>query len=192
MSYGQGGGGWGAPPPGGGGGWGQPPPSGGGWGPPGQQPGSGPGQPPMPQQSYGEVPLARIPFTPDDEKNLKQMAWLARAAGIAGVVSWVLQAGVSFIIDIRVGGRSTVSGMLGLAVACLLALFLWKAAKAIEAMVATDGADQQHLGAAFQALRNYFMLKGALYILAIAAICCCGTALVFFGAVIGAAVLGSS
>jgi hypothetical protein len=195
MSMGQGGGGWGAPP--GGGGWGAPPSGGGGW--PAPPPGGAPpphGGPPQGGWSApgpapnGETPLAHIPFTPEDERHIRQMAWLARAAGIGAVASCVLQGGVGFITSIRSGGTPGGS-IMAIVIAAVLAYFLYEASTSLEKMITTDGADQQHLGKALAALRNYFLVKGFVYILAMLAFCCIAIAIAAIGASI-AAMLGSS
>jgi hypothetical protein len=163
MSYGQGGG-WGQ----GGGFPGGPPPPGGGYGAP---PPSGPTQ---------EAPLARIPFTPEDEANLSGMARYAKLAGVAlllsvlfnlagGIIAALATRGDQMLIQL---GIAIGSAVIGLGVAAVLAAFLFRAGNAITKVVTTDGADQEHLVDAFRGLRGYFMVNGILIILAICLGCC--------------------
>jgi len=187
MSFGQGqGGGWGqgggfGQPPGGGGGFG--PPGGGGFGPPPGGGGFGPGgfgqgQPPP---GGGEQPLARIPFSREDEANLMGAARMAKMAGIASVASAMINMGVGVLS--RSGGGG-LGGMVGIVVAIALAILLWRAADALEKVATTDHADQHHLMAALRELRSYFMVRGIVYIVGTVLVCCCGALLVAFGAAI--------
>lgn len=163
MSFGQGGRGWGQ----GGGGWGQggggfgPPPGGGGFGQPG---GFGHGQPP------GEQPLARIPFSREDEANLMGAARMAKIAGVVSVVGAVINA---FVGVLNRGDGGAFGGLLGIAITVALCALLWRAAGALEKVATTDHADQYHLVAALRDLRTYFMVRGIVYIAA-TLLCCCG------------------
>ena len=206
MSFGQGGGGWGqggggfgqppgAPPgapPGGGGGFGPPPGGGGGgFGPPGGfgqgggfghgGGGFGHGQPPG-GPGGGEQPLARIPFSREDEANLMGAARVAKIAGVTSVVSALINTGAGMLN----GGGSGFGGMLGIVIAAALAALLFRAAGALEKVATTDHADQHHLMAALRDLRTYFMVRGIAYIAVTLLICCCGALFfVFFGAMFG-------
>jgi hypothetical protein len=203
SDYGQGGGfGGGQPPSGGGGGFGQPPggggfgapPSGGGFGAP---PGSG-GAPPGGFGGGGDGPLAHIPFTPEDDKNLSGMARFAMLAGIAAIVGAVLQAISQMVrmvlVDSPLGNTGpqmalqACGGLLFVGIAGVLAVFLFKASNAVKKVVETDDADQQNLVAALDALKTYFMVKGILAVLALVLVCCLiGVAMMFAGALAGAA-----
>lgn len=163
MSFGQQGSGFGAAPPG-------------GATPPG-----------------GEAPLAHIPFTPEDDANLTGMARFARFAGVAVIASALLTM-LAQIVGVLVahGDTGAIVGQLcgggvGLLIAGILALFLFRVAKAVEQVVATDDADQLNLVEAFRALKGYFMVKGIVYIVVIALGCLCvGGMFVMGAAVVGA------
>jgi hypothetical protein len=227
SDYGQGGGFGGGQPPGGGGFGGGQPPGGGGFGTPpsggggGQPPGGGGfGAPPSgggfgaPPSSGGGAPgcfgaagggggggggpLAHIPFTPEDDKNLSGMARFAMLAGITAIVGAILQAIVQIVQSIVVesplgnAGPQVVGqvcgGVIVVAIAGLLAVFLFKASNAIKKVVETDDADQLNLIAALNALKVYFMVKGILAIVGLVLVCCLVGAAFMFGAAIAGAV----
>jgi hypothetical protein len=189
------GGGFGAPP-------GGHPPQGGGFGaPPGGHPpqGGGFGAPPAggtpPPGGGGEGPLAHIPFTPDDEKNLSGMARFARFAGIAAVASAVLQMIAQTVAAFLSEGSpvgQVCGGTVGLVLAGLLAAFLFRVGKAVDLVVQTDDADQLNLVEALKALKGYFMVKGIVYILVIVLGCLCMGSMLIFGAAIAGAIGAST
>jgi hypothetical protein len=206
SSFGQGGGGgWGGPPQGGGGGGFGPPPQGGGggFGPPPQGGGGGYGAPPT-GGGYGggapppSEPLKHIPFSPEDVANIGGMgrfamiaAVTALAAGVFTLITQIVQGIVLQAEGSALAGQ-VCGGAIGLLINGLLAFFLFRASSAIKAVVDTDDADQQNLVKSFAALKAYFMTKGILYILLIVLICGCGVLMVFFGAMLAAALSGSS
>ena len=174
SDFGQGGG-FGAPP-------GGQPPGGGGFGAP---PAGGPGD---------GGPLAHIPFTPEDEANLSGMAKFAMFAGVAAIVAGLIQSIVQIIQAFAVGsatpggvGGQVCGSIIGLGIAGLLALFLFKASTAVKKVVETDDADQENLVAALSALKAYFMVKGILAILVIVLFCCVVTGAMFMGAALASA-----
>lgn len=194
---GGGGGGFG-PPAGGGGGFGPPggggftPPAGGGFSPPGG------GAPPPGGGGYGgggDGPLGRIPFTPDDEKNIQQTALFMKIAGglalLSAVFSLVGSVGVGLYRGIPIAGNAC-GGMIGLGIQALLAVMLFMSSGAFEKIVATDGNDQHHLAEGLKKLRVYFLVKSVLWVLGLL-LCCCGFAIAMtmgaaiFGALAGAA-----
>ncbi|MDQ3035845.1 MAG: hypothetical protein M3Y87_25805 [Myxococcota bacterium] len=165
-----GGGGFGAAP--GGGGFGTPPPSGGGFGTP--PPGGG-----------GEAPLGRIPFSPDDEKNITQTALFMRVAGGLALVNALF----SMVSGVGVGlyrGSAIASGICGgavmLGIQALLAVLLFMSSNAFARIVTTDGEDQSHLASGLKQLRVYFMVKAVLWVLGILACCVCVGFVIVLGA----------
>ena len=177
-----GGGGFGPPP--GGGGFGQPPgggqaPSGGGYGPP---PGGG-GAPPG-----GEAPLGRIPFTPDQEKDIQQTALFMRISGGLAIASALfgLVGSIGVNLYSNLPAMSSVPfGCVGTLVQGLLAGLLFFAAGAFAKIVSTDGEDQHHLADGLKKLRVYFLVKSGLWIMGF--LCCCIGVVVF--SIMGAAFL---
>lgn len=132
--------------------------------------------------------MAHIPFTAEDDANLKGMARFARFAAVAAIATGVLQ-----MITQSVGallspapaanlGVPLCTGAVGVLVARLLGFFLFRVAKAVDLVVNTDDADQLHLVESLRALQGYFMVKGVIYILGVLVFCACFTAVVFFGA----------
>ncbi len=113
------------------------------------------------------------------------MAQFAKFAAIAAIVAAFLQAIVQmiqgFVVETPMGNTGpNVAGqvcgaIIGIGIAGVLAVFLFKASNAIKKVVETDDADQQNLVAALESLKMYFMVKGILAILAIVFGCC------FFG-----------
>src|SRR5687768_17799811 len=119
-------------------GW-DPPPPGGGWGTP---PPGAPTPPPFgpPPPAPGEAPLAHIPFTPEDQKNLKQMALFARIAGAGAIASLMIQGIAELVAAVRTGGDAHIfRNGIGFVIAVILAAALWQCAKAIDQMLDTDG-----------------------------------------------------
>ncbi|AKF11255.1 hypothetical protein [Sandaracinus amylolyticus] len=207
QQWGGGGGGFGPPqggggfgPPQGGGGFGPPGGGGGGFGPPGGGGGFGPpggGTPPPGGGGYGgggDAPLTRIPFTPEDEKNIQQTALFMKIAGglaiLGSLFSMVGSIGVGLYRQMPIGANVCV-GVIGLGVQALLAVLLFMAASAFEKITTSDGQDQQLLADGLGKLRVYFLVKAVLWVLGIV-LCCCGFVLVMtMGAAIFAA-LGAS
>jgi len=179
-----GGGGFG-PPPGGGGGFGPPPGGGGGFGPP---PGGGGGYAPPGGSPPGDAPLGRIPFSPDDEKNITQTVLFMRIAGAIAIVSSLFSmvgtVGVGLYRSLPIGG-SICGGLIGLAVQASLGAMLLVSSNAFSRIASTDGADQHHLATGLRQLRWYFLVKSILWLLGLLLCCAC----VVLGLVFGAALM---
>jgi hypothetical protein len=203
---GGGGGGFGQPPGGGGGGgFGQPPGSagGGGFGQPagggggfGQPPGGG--TPPPGGGGYGggggEGPLGRIPFSPEDEKNITQTALFMKIAGGLAIAGSLFSITGSIGVGLYRGspiGVNLCFGVVGLGIQALLALLLFMSASAFEKIVSSDGNDQQHLAAGLKQLRVYFMVKAVLWVIGFLLCCACLALGMVFGAAIMAAIGGA-
>ncbi len=182
---GPGGGGFGAPPQGSPGGVGAPP---GGFGVPG---GGGPAGPPGPP---GPPPgLPQIPFSSADLGNIKMMSTLMFASaglmlagqvfGIAANIIWAI-AGIGS--DQGSSGSGVGGGLLWLPVFGAMAAMLVLGALAFRKVIDTDDADQKHLEDGLGYLRNYFVIKGAYYLISIFLTCCvCIGATLFFGMLMG-------
>lgn len=182
-----GGGGYGGgSPPGGGGyppGGGFPPGGGGGFQPPG-----GGGYPP----GGGDAPLGRIPFSPEDEKNIAQTALFMKIAGGLAIASSIFSLVGTVGIGLYRGSDQIVFNVCGGGVALLLqvlfAVLLFMSSNAFGKIVSSDGNDQQHLADGLKQLRVYFVVKAVLWTLGILACCFCMAAGVLFAGAIGAAI----
>ncbi|MDQ3033777.1 MAG: hypothetical protein M3Y87_15280 [Myxococcota bacterium] len=174
-------------PPGGGfppGGGGYQPPGGGGYQPPG---GGGYGGPP----AGGDAPLGRIPFSPDDEKNITQTALFMKIAGGLAIASSLF----SLVGTVGIGlyrGSDQIAGnicggVLALLVQVLFAVLLFMSSNAFGRIVSSDGNDQQHLADGLKQLRVYFLVKAVLWTLGIIACCFCFGGVILFAGAIGAA-----
>ena len=189
-----GGGGFGPPPGGGGGGFGPPPGGGGGFGAPPGGGGGGGLTPPPGGGGYGgggDAPLGRIPFTPDDEKNIQQTALFMKIAGglalLSSIFSMVGSIGVGLARDTSQIAGNICGGVIGLGVQALLAVLLFMSASAFEKIVSSDGNDQHHLAEGLKKLRVYFVVKAVLWTLGLL-LCCCGMVLFM---TMGAALFGT-
>ena len=176
--------GFGQPP---GGGFGQPPGSGFG-----QPPGGGFGQPPGDAPGGGEAPLARVPFTAEDEANISSMARFMFATGAVNIVLGLLNLVVSILQAVllhapaaQIGGR-VCGGLFVTGISVALAYLLFQSSKAFKEVVRTDTADQEHLVAGLGKLKSYFLFKGILYILVLVLVClCCGAGMLGAAALLG-------
>lgn len=173
-----GGGGFGPPgggPPGGGG-FGQPPGGAppGGFGPPGGGPPDGFGAPGG-APGGGEAPVGRIPFSAEDEKNIRQTVLFMRlsaAFAMFGVVFGIIGSiAVNLYTNLPAWGPLC-SGAISMLVQGGLAAMLVFGANAFGKIVDTDGQDQHHLADGLKKLRVYFLTKAILWVLGILA--CCG------------------
>jgi len=188
SGYGQGGGGYGGGgyPPGGGG----YPPGGGGFGGAGgggygQPPGGGYGQPPGGGGGFGGQPppqgggggLARIPFTPQDERMVAGMATFMVLSGVITILGAILGVVGSVIPVVRaeIGATEALVNIgctfIGALVSALLGAWLIIGGGAFKKLATTDGADQAHLVAGFRKLRAVFLLKSALVMLLVLGFC---------------------
>ena len=139
---------------------------------------AGPGFGGAPPRGGAEGPLAHIPFTPEDDANLTWTGRFARFAGVAAVLSAVLTV-LGRIVAVIATDRATPAtiagqlcgGVIPLLIALALATFLFRVARAVDLVVATDDADQENLVAALRSLRAYFTLKGIVYIVLMAFAC---------------------
>lgn len=139
----------------------------------------------------GGAPLAHISFTPDDERNLKGLARFARLAGVAAIVSASLQGIAQVLTAVMREGHDVAGAVCGgavaMAIAGVLALFLFRVSRAVDRVARTGDADPASLVAALGSLAGYFMVKGMLYIVVIVLGCLCvGTLLVFGSAIVSA------
>lgn len=139
----------------------------------------------------GDAPLGRIPFSPEDEKNIQQTALFMRISGglamLGALFGLVGSAGVNLYTGMPVLGGVCV-GFVILSVEGLLATLLFLSANAFANIVATDGNDQQHLAEGLGKLRVYFLVKAVLWVLAFITCCLCMSLFVFMGAAIAAAI----
>ncbi|MFK7988639.1 MAG: hypothetical protein AB8I08_21645 [Sandaracinaceae bacterium] len=192
------GGGFGPP---GGGGFG--PPGDGGFGPPGGAPPGGFGTPPGPPGGGGfgppgggeasEAPAGRIPFTPEDETNIRQAALFMKISGALALFGvffgFVGSVAVNLYTNLPAWG-SVCTAAISILVQGGLAAMLFFSANAFGKIVDTDGQDQHHLADGLKKLRVYFLTKAVLWVLGILA-CCVGFGLVMvMGAAITAAFAG--
>jgi hypothetical protein len=106
---------------------------------------------------------------------------------VAAFVQMIAQVVQAFVVAGQSPAFPICSGLFWLAVAVVLAVFLFKASQAIKKVVETDDADQQNLVAALSALKAYFMVKGIVAILMILLFCCACGLIVFAGAAIAGA-----
>jgi len=172
-----GGGGYGGPPAGGGGGFGSPPPGGGFGGQPPSGHGGFGGAPPG-----GGAPLGRIPFTPEEEKDIQQSALFMKISGglavVSGIFGMVGSIGVNLYTNMPPLGSALFS-CVGILVQGLLAGLLFMAAGSFAKIVSTDGQDQHHLAEGLKKLRIYFVVKAGLWVLGFL-FCCLGVVLMMF------------
>jgi len=143
----------------------------------------------------GGAPLGRIPFSPDDEKNIGQTALFMRISGGLAVVGALFGLFGSIGVNLYTGAPALGSVCFGaffLTVEGLIAALLFLSANAFASIVATDGNDQQHLAEGLRKLRVYFLVKAALWVLGFLACCCFTIVFVTMGAAILSAIGGAA
>lgn len=116
-----------------------------------------------------EVPLSRIPFSEEDETNIKSLAWWLRASGTVTLITVVVGVADMF----RTGNVGNIFGMLVMA-AC--AIFGIQAAAYFVKVATTDEADQAYLVNGFRKLRLAYLLLSVWIIVGLAFL---GTFLLF-------------
>ncbi len=150
--------------PWGGGGLGAPP----GGGPPGGVPSGG-------GYGGGDAPVGRIPFSPEDEKNIQQTALFMKISGGIAIVGALFGLVGGIGVNVYTGSPALAGvcfGTLALGVQGLLATLLFLSSNAFAQIVSTDGNDQQHLAEGLRKLRVYFLVKAALWVLGFLTCCC--------------------
>ncbi len=162
--------------------------------------GGGLGAPPggaPPGGSYGETsgPLARIPFSPEDEKNIRETALFMKIAGGIAVVGAFLGLvggiGVNLYTGMPLlGGVCT--GTLALGVQGLLATLLFLSSNAFAQIVATEGNDQQHLAEGLRKLRVYFLVKAGVWVVGFVSCCCFAVLAATMGAALFSMLAGAA
>lgn len=142
----------------------------------------------------GEAPLGKIPFSPEDEKNIAQSALFMRIAGGLAILSSLF----SMVGTIAVGlyrslpiGASICFGLIGLVVQVALGAMLFVSAGAFAKIASTDGEDQRHLANGLKQLRWYFLVRAILWVLGILLCCGCVILMVVAGGAVAAALAGS-
>jgi hypothetical protein len=158
-------------PWGGGGGLG-PPPGGGGYG------------------GGGNAPLGRIPFSQEDESNIRQTALFMQVAGGLAVLGALFGLFGSIGVNLYTGAPAlggVCFGTVVLSIEGLLATLLFLSANAFTKIVTTDGSDQQNLAEGLRKLRVYFLVKAALWVLGFLTCCC----FLVIGITMGAAVFAA-
>ena len=115
--------------------------------------------------------LRRIPFSLEDESNLRQLALLMRVSAVAAVVSGGAEAAGAVLYS---GGFH-----FGLAVVFQVAMAAWlfRGAKAFDRVADSDEDDQGHISTAIDNLRFLFLLKSILVVTALAVLV--GAVLIF-------------
>ena len=108
-----------------------------------------------------ETPVARIPFTKDDERTILSMCSAMKVAAAANVVAAVVQA-IAGVMSLNFGGFVTVLFQ------AVFAALLFKAAGHFENVAKTDTDDQRQVAAGVEQLRTVFMIKSILVILGMA------------------------
>jgi 4-hydroxybenzoate polyprenyltransferase len=137
--------------------------------------GAPPAGPPGGGHGGGDAPLGRIPFSPEDEKNIQQTALFMKVAGAIAIVGALfgLVAGVGVNLYTGMPALGGVCfGSLVLGVQGLLATLLFMSSNAFARIVSTDGDDQGHLAEGLRKLRVYFLVKAALWVLGFLTCCC--------------------
>lgn len=116
-----------------------------------------------------EPPLSRIPFSADDEDNIKSLAWWLRASGTVTLVTVVVGVGEMF----RTQNFANVLGLIVLTAAAVLGI---QAAGFFHRVATTDTADQAYLVGGFRKLRLAYLLLSIWIIIGLAFL---GTFLLF-------------
>jgi hypothetical protein len=167
---------------------------GGGLGAPlgGGPPGGGP-----PGGSYGatSAPLGRIPFSPEDEKNIQQTALFMKISGGIAIVGALFGLVGGIAVNFYTGMPAlggVCFGTLALGVQGLLATLLFLSSNAFARIVSTDGDDQQHLAEGLRKLRVYFLVKAALWVLGFLSCCCFAVLAATMGAALFSMLAGAA
>jgi hypothetical protein len=125
-----------------------------------------------------EQPMNEIPFDQSELSNIATMATLMIVAGVITILSAVVGiAGAVVGVAVAPGGAmGEVAGnmcgaLLGALASLALGVWLIVGGNAFKRVVQTDEADQTHLATGLRQLRNVFLLKSVLIILAICLVC---------------------
>jgi uncharacterized membrane-anchored protein len=106
---------------------------------------------PIVETTATEPSLSRIPFSTDDEENIKSLAWWLRASGAVTLLTVVVGVAEMF----RTQNFANVLGMI-MMTAC--AIFGIQAAGFFYKVATTDEADQAYLVGGFRKLRLAYLL----------------------------------
>lgn len=106
-----------------------------------------------------EPSLARIPFTKQDEATIVTMSMWMRLAGFISCFTGLVTI-LSGLTNLNLLAN-VIAGLL----AVIMGLWLVSGAGSLKLVATTDTADQDHLVAGFQKLRNVFLLKSILVLI---------------------------
>jgi hypothetical protein len=105
------------------------------------------------------APLARIPFTAQDEASIRALANWMQIAAVVAIVSAILKVVSAFVPQTDLGK------LIDAGITFLIGLWVYQAATAFRRVAITDEADQHHLMTGFRLLRRVFLLQSILLII---------------------------
>lgn len=142
----------------------------------------------------GNAPLGKIPFSPEDEQNIRRTALFMQIAGGLAVLGALFGLFGSIGVNLYTGAPALGGVCFGTVLLTIeggLAALLFVSANAFTKIVTTDGSDQQHLAEGLRKLRVYFLVKAILWVLGLLACCCFVVLGVTMGAALFAALSGA-
>ncbi|MBW2735880.1 MAG: hypothetical protein JRH20_26130 [Deltaproteobacteria bacterium] len=113
---------------------------------------------------------ARIPFSPEDEEKIASAGLWAIIAAVVTMASSTLDMVIKFINAGSNAGALAgvlVASIIGITITVILGIWLYQAGSAFRKIATTDVADERYLLEGFTKLRNYFMMLGILFIIAV-------------------------